>query len=130
MNESMIYWWTRLDSISETFTVLAFLFGVASIALFITWAISKDLGNGYGEDDIDNRRAKLAMSFIPRALVATVIFWVISILTPTSKDYAMILVVPKIADSEISQQIQKDMPEIYKVAKDTLKEMLTPKKST
>ena len=36
----------------------------------------------------------------------------------------MIKVFPKIANSELSKEVQKDVPEMYQMAKDYMKEML------
>ena len=47
-----------------------------------------------------------------------------SVLLPSSKTIAMMYVIPKMADSEV---IKKDVPEMYEMAKEALREYVGKK---
>lgn len=59
--------------------------------------------------------------WIRRSLIAGLIFLITSALMPSSKTIAVMVVAPAIINSE---PIQKDLPEIYQLAKDALKSTL------
>ena len=118
MSEWTIYLWTRVDSVYFTVGLFCWVFLFGMIAATIITAIKKNDG-----DDVSWKP-------IIRLWIFMVSLGMLSCAIPTSKDYAMMKVIPQLANSEISQQIQKDMPEIYTMAKDALKEMIAPKKVT
>ena len=129
MSEWTIYWWTRLDSIGTALTIMAIFGAIGAGVTAIIGVISKGMGSGYGKDDEDNKRAYGCLQAVIKILWVIVPVWVLAVFVPSSKEFAMMKVIPKLANSEISQQIQKDMPEIYTMAKDALKEMIAPKKT-
>jgi hypothetical protein len=72
-----------------------------------------------GDDELANIVFKIwkrvAIGFCLSILVVT--------LTPSSKTFALMVVLPRLADSQF---IQKDAPDIYKLAIDALKKQLQP----
>lgn len=56
--------------------------------------------------------------------IAAVLFAITATFTPSSKTIAMMYVIPKLADSEV---IKKDVPEMYEMAKEALREYVGKK---
>lgn len=114
MSEWTIYLWTRLDSFSFTFGLICWVLLIGLCISTTINALERRDGGGANWGIF----IKLWLLFVLMAFL--------SCLIPTTKEFAMINVIPKLANSEISQQVQKDMPEIYTMAKDALKEMIKP----
>lgn len=117
---SDIYWLTRLDGINDLFSALAILAFVISIIGLIAGCIYVSMS--WTEDERDGGKAVLSMSF-KTAIVATVLA-TLAVLTPTTKEAAAIIVIPKVANSESVQQLGDG---IIDLANQWLKE-LAPKK--
>lgn len=103
----IIYLWGIADNISSLFEVSAIATVITAVVLFLR-AICE------GE------------SLKPGTVTAIVAlcfgaFWVV---TPSSKTVAVMVVAPAIVNSE---PIQKDLPELYKAAKDALLQTLSSK---
>ena len=62
---------------------------------------------------------KVIVSGIKKAAIVVVIFILLYVFIPTSKDYSIIIVAPAIVKSKL---IKEDIPEIYKAAVAALKE--------
>jgi hypothetical protein len=122
MNEWTIYLWTRLDGVVETSIAFSIIFAIASILITIGYYAT-------AEEKYLEKEHKILGKFLPIVPMIFVASILLALFVPSSKEYAMIKVLPKLSNSEISQQIQKDMPEMYTLAKDALKEMLVPKKT-
>jgi len=108
-----IYLWTRLDSISNLFITISVLGGAFLAGCIAIYAIGV-------LDDEEYLRNGAKRAF------AKFWFWVflftfITLLIPDSKDFAMIYVLPKVANSTI---VQKDMPDIYNLAVSAFKKKL------
>lgn len=110
--------WGQLDKISGT------LIGITAVAcmgiLFCFMFISIECGGNW--DDTSAQRVfgigkKLAAVALLSGLLAAFI--------PSSNTVAMMVVIPKIANSEA---IQRDLPDVYRAAVDALKEQLKTKK--
>ena len=112
-----IYLWTRLDSICVVLSLGAIFLGIALIVCGLLWSFNKI--DDYGDDD----SKKLGRGF-KRCLVWFLIFLFPALLVPSSKEFAMMYVLPKIADSKV---IQKDLPELYDMAIGELKDMIKQK---
>ena len=102
-----LYLWTRLDNLTVMLTVVVVGLGFSLFmsAVFIT---------------IDGVWEKYTNKYIAGCLIISV-FMVGLVLTPTTKQAAMIYVIPKITNNE---HIQNEASEIYTMAKDALKEYL------
>lgn len=112
---SMLYWLTRLDNINEAFCILTFLGGLAFVfSAFFHIATKCD-------DECDEAVKRV----VSTAFKIITILWSLgvvgTIFTPTSKEMAMIYVVPHIAESQV---IKQDIPELYDMGVAALKDWL------
>ena len=123
MSEWMIYLWTRLDGIWNMAIFGSVFLGIVSAILTVAYFVHAI------DEEYNAKELKILRKLFPLVPMIWCVFLLVAIFVPTSKEFAMIKVIPKLANSEISQQIQKDMPEIYTMAKDALKEMIAPKKT-
>lgn len=125
-SEFAIYMITRCDAINNLLTVLIVIFIVTfiinSIAVFV--CISNhhdhidDVKTSFWVDNI--KKFKRARNI---SLLFSVVFMVLCVATPTTKEMAFIYVVPKIVNSEIVQkEIPEEVRELYLIAKDFLKQ--------
>jgi len=107
MTESQVYWWLMLDNISTGLAVFAILIGVVSaVATCVALANQEKYG---------------LLMLMPVSLLCIAL----ACLIPNSKQYAVIKILPKIANSDFAAQVPKDMQTMYDMAKDYLKEKLT-----
>lgn len=112
MTEYQVYWWVMLSNIQGAAQFLGIVFGVISVVGIISSSIAC-------WEKSTLKYLKLHFIFIPLFLLSCT-----TCLIPNSKQYAMIKVFPKIINSDVAQDIQNDFPELYKMAKEYLKDML------
>lgn len=107
-----LYWITRLDGINclcaivAVFSILGFIIG------FIMWIANIDYNDEYCEAGKKITKAT--------GIIATLAL-TISLFIPTSKEMAMIYVVPHLAESQV---VKQDIPEIYDLGVKSLKDWL------
>lgn len=122
LSYSLMYWFTRLDGLNSLFAIYAFFAGVALLFLTIFCIIASC--------DKDDPDAATYHKIFKKIINILILPWIISLLglvfLPTSKEMAMIYVVPNIAESQV---IKQDIPEIYDLGVDALKDWLKDKKS-
>ena len=110
-----MYWFTRLDGITTFFSVLTVLGGFAFVLLLIFFVASK-------VDDSCEEPVKRAISILFKTVTPIWLFGLIGVLfTPTSKEMAMIYVVPQITESQV---VKQDIPELYDLGVNALKDWL------
>lgn len=120
ITESNIYWMTRLDEIKSFVSVagslMCLVFGIALIVCLGGCIVNKV------DEDEKNLRTfkKISMYVIPLFLFG-VALPISNVFIPTTKQYAMIKVIPAIAND---QRIQQEATEIYDMAKQALKQTL------
>lgn len=107
MSMMTMYMLTRLDALNFFFSVTCYISAVCT-TLGLLFAFSEDAFN-------ELRRA------IKYSAIALIISTCGVILTPSTKQMAAIIVVPKIADSTA---VQKDVPELYSLGVEWLKDKL------
>lgn len=126
---SMIYWLTRLDEFS-------FLFGIIFVCIVIVALVNVIGGfialDSYSTDKLYNRPEWLAESkhnikvrfgrAVKLALVALLV-GVINSFIPSTKQAAAIIVIPKIANSEIVAEMGDTAKELVGLAKSWLIEL-------
>ena len=115
-----IYWITRLDGIvgaSKGVVVICFVICFTSAFLYIA---SRGSYDNFAEFLTEHGIKLITRSFII-GLLALAVF----IFTPTSKQMAMIKVIPAIANNE---DIQGEVKEVYVLAKQGLKELINTNK--
>lgn len=106
----MIYFWSISGSLDTTLELLTLLCGLMCIMVFLAWHIG-------GVDEAGPFRRKCSILFAILLSAST--------LMPDKQTVALMVVAPAIINSE---PIQKDLPEIYQMAKDALKQTLQPSK--
>lgn len=112
MTPFTIYLWQIADSVEQSFGMLAV---TAIIVSCILWAIFLVEKMGHLQ-----KPAVIALS-------VGLTSWALAVLIPSSKTIAMMVAIPAIANSE---PIQKDLPELYQLAKEALKEQIVGGKKT
>ena len=126
---SMIYWLTRLDEFS-------FLFGIVFVCIVIVALVNVIGGfvalDSYSTDRLYNRPERLAESkhnikvrfgrAVKLALVALLV-GVVDSFIPSTKQAAAIIVIPKIANSEIVAEMGDSAKELVGLAKAWLTEL-------
>lgn len=106
MTPFTIYLWQQVDVLHAA---LGIFLGVGSV-VYATISFA-----GWVDHDITPKKWPLYY-LVP--------MFVVFIFIPSSKTIAMMVAIPAIANSE---PIQKDLPELYQLAKDALKEQITGK---
>ena len=104
-----IYIWQLADGLKNACGGLSFLCAVLAVIVFAI-ACKEDWP-----------RVALGAAGI---FACTIILAAMSVLLPSSKTIAMMYVIPKMADSEV---IKKDVPEMYEMAKEALREYVGKK---
>ena len=114
-----MYWFTRLDRITETCGIITVL--SAFILLFLTIAY---YGTGSNTEDAYEHKT---IGGVLKWLVPVWLFCLIGTLfIPNSKQMAMIYVVPQITESQV---VKQDIPELYDLGVNALKDWLKQTKS-
>lgn len=122
LSYSLMYWFTRLDGLNTLFAIITFFAGIALLFLTIFCIIAS-----FDKDDPD---APTFHKMFKKFINILILPWIISLLgllfVPSSKEMAMIYVVPNLAESQV---VKKDIPEIYDLGVEALKDWLKDKKS-
>ena len=106
MSSGMIYWITRLDGINSAVNIFAWVLLLGTITTYIVRAVK--------EEDWSLKK----LTSITVLVCATTCF------VPTTKEMAMIYVVPNLVNSELAQEIPEDMKVIKDMAVEKIKDML------
>lgn len=117
MTPFTIYLWGIADNVHDMISFAAIVSLVAGMLASIFVFIALSEGVDKEEKVFLKRLLKSILSFAAFSSI-------LSALTPDSKTVAAMVVIPAIAQSEA---IQKDAPELYKMAIDRLKETLAEK---
>ena len=111
---SMMYWFTRLDGITTLFAVITFCGAFALLFLTIGYYATK---TSTIEENEHGAISSILKWFVP--------IWVVALLgllfVPNSKQMAMIYVVPALTESQV---VKQDIPELYDLGVNALKEWL------
>lgn len=138
MTPFTIYLWQQADRFDTPFITGGMLLSLASIIMFVLNKISQanmsDCLKSIAVYDSPHYKEKFeewekvnraTAKRIPKMVAAAVFCWLVVALLPSSKTIAMMVAIPAIANSE---PIQKDIPELYQLAKEALKEQITGQK--
>ena len=127
ITESTIYWITRMDGIHDFLIGLCIITGILAILILIT-LFSTFMVAIEGEEEFHPAmKFELRAFFIIIALL--VVFFLASVFIPTTKEMALIKVLPAISNSRfVSEELPKEAGEIYMLAKEALKEKLVGEK--
>ena len=110
--ELAIYLWGILDKIRITLLT----FGILATLFFFTSMLVILLSSQCEKETVE-KLTKCNKVGLPISVI--IIF--VAILVPTSNNFAMMFVIPKVVESEV---IKKDIPELWEAAVSSLKEKL------
>jgi len=122
MNEltmTQMYWLTRLDGI----IVFATMVMATSCILLIMSTVFGIIANIDGEDGMTNFAIRILKVLFPTFIISTIF----AVFVPTTKEMALIYVAPKLVNSSI---VREDIPKIYELGVDKLKEIISKKELT
>jgi hypothetical protein len=120
ITESMVYWILKLDNIVDMFVILAIISILSSVITLGIWFVKRD--DCYNNENLDKY---VKISVISFALF--IVFLMMSTFIPSTKQMAIIKIVPIIAKGEITKEIKGDAKEIYKLGVRAIKESLITK---
>lgn len=111
-----MYWLTRLNGITVLFAVITFIGAFALLFLIIGYYSTK-AGTSINDENDHKSISSILKWFVP--------VWVVALLgllfVPNSKQMAMIYVVPQITESQV---VKQDIPELYDLGINALKDWL------
>ena len=112
-----LYWITRLDGINNLFAI-TLVFGTFALVIL---CIANIIANCTPEDADSPVIKKATGKWIKILLFSWVVALFGNIFVPTSKEMAMIYVVPHLAESQV---VKQDIPEVYDLGVKALKDWL------
>lgn len=117
ITESTMYWILKLDDIIKALGVIAGISIILGSIAIVAWmALMSD----------DKRNlAKYPRMYFFICLTVLISIMVIRPLIPSTRQMAMIKVVPIITNSEIVSEMKGDAKELYRMGIDAIKEQLT-----
>ncbi len=110
--ELWLYLWSISGNVQTLFVVCGIVLSVGGMFMFVEMSEFEE-------------SPEFSWTILIPMLGVTMLL--LSALIPCKKDIAMIYIVPKIANSDI---IQKDVPEMYDLAKDRIKELISDGEKT
>ena len=119
ITESMVYWILTLDRICHFLCAITVCSGVFAIVMLLSCLVN------FSERNYDAYRT--ARRFCCKSVIVSIACFFSLTFIPTTKQMAMIKVIPAIANSEIAGEMSKDAKELYKMGVDAIKEQLTSK---
>ena len=122
ITESQIYWILKLDEIRGVFVIGLIAVGVFSCLSLIAWGF-QSIDASFDQENIE--RSKAARKYFFRSAIIAALLSIPTSLIPSTKQMAMIKVIPMIANSEIVGEMSADAKEIYKLGINAIKEQLT-----
>lgn len=122
ITESYMYWILKLDDIREFMFVLGVIATIPAIAFLVFFLAAK-----IGKDDFcsDYKQVGRLCGWLGVATIILTLFLHLShALLPTTKQMAMIKVIPAIANSEEVAMVSKDAKELYKLGVEAIRTRL------
>jgi uncharacterized membrane protein len=106
IDESSMYWLTRLDHIHNALLLVNFVCFIALIATSVVGCVMKSVPSAPGDIDVGKYLHKYVA--LP-SLVFFVIFGSLTVFIPTTKEMVAIKVIPAIANNTDLQGVGQDM---------------------
>ena len=125
ITESTIYWVTRLDALNNLVTAVSFISVISLIVSIIASCIVMGERNSMLNDD---DKLILPIKFVIGSIIILVVCATLLVFVPTTKEYAAMKILPKIANDEALNTLSQDGKELYRLTVDYLKEQVTIKK--
>jgi hypothetical protein len=120
----LIYLWGIADELKFSLGFAAFALCIFGGVLFFITLIGQGMSDIHGSPEMSDGTAARIRGYVRRMLKFGIPAFIVSCLIPSSKTIAIMVVLPAIVNSE---PIQQDLPELYRIAVDALKEQLQPK---
>lgn len=128
-----IYLWQLADKLDTPMSVLSSISGVSALIMFIILMFqihsvgyykAKNTAHGNYADDLGGAESLVALlrPWFHRTLGIFFVSFSLVMFVPSSNTIAMMLIIPKIADSKV---IQQDLPDVYNAAISALKAAIT-----
>ena len=122
---SMIYWLTRLDEFSFMFGIVFVCIVIVALVNIIGGFLSMDMAHDnrcrcYGNPDEvpkDEERMRTRFTRAAKFGVVALLVGVVNSLVPSTKQAAAIIVIPKIANSEVVAEMGDTAKELVGLAK-------------
>ena len=118
-----VYMILKLDAIRGMFLTGTIISGVIAVLLtvmLVSYRITED-----PPDDRDRRIVTYLFRNILKAASVFLLFFMLTVLIPTTRQFALIYIIPKVVNSDF---IQKDIPEesreLYELGNDILKQTI------
>ena len=116
MTAWQVYWWLKLDMVGSIVIGMGVLGVAATLITFVCTMVA-------GEYDECALAKKWKLRFIV-CMVMSIAVIITGNMLPTSKEAAVIYMLPRVVNSDV---VKKDVPELYEAAKGYLLEMLQPR---
>lgn len=124
-----IYWLTRLDEFGFLFGIMFFVLVIIGIANVIGGFIAMDMAHdnrcmSYGnKEEVPKDEARMRRRFTRAAKigVAAFLFGLVVSFMPSTKQMAAIIIIPKLANSEIVAEMGDATKELIGLARDWMK---------
>ena len=123
-----LYWITRLDSAHELCTILTIIFTCLGALCLMGAVISAGvcITSGDYNDDDDIRCFKACRKWVLVCCICLGLVCAARVLLPTTKEMAMIIVIPAIVNSDFVQEdLPREAKELYNLAKQAAVRQLT-----
>lgn len=125
ITESTIYWVTRLDAFNHLVAAVSFISVLCLIASIIASLVVMGERNSVLND---KGKLILPIKFVISSIIILVVSATLLVFVPTTKEYAAMKILPKIANDEALNTLSQDGKELYRLTVDYLKEQVTIKK--
>lgn len=125
ITESTIYWVTRLDAFNNLVTAVSLI----SVIFLIASGIASGIVMGERQSVLNDKgKLILPLKFLIGSIISLVVCATLLVFVPTTKEYAAMKILPKIANDEALNTLSQDGKELYRLTVDYLKEQVTIKK--
>ncbi len=122
ITESYMYWILKLDDI-RGFVFVSGMLGVLAVVAFLTFFLAAKIGKGDFCDDHVHVRRMCGWSCVATTIL-TLLLHLSYALLPTTKQMAMIKVIPVIANSKEVEVVSKDAKELYTLVVEEIRNRL------
>lgn len=127
MTSWQIYWLTRLDNIQNALRIVVMISFIASTMIAIFWSVYAF--DSYREDDEDSKKEKALRGIFIRMIIIPICFGILLVSTPSSKEMAAIIIVPKLTNAISKNQKIMNLPDKVLDLANAWIEELGPKKA-
>ena len=118
ISEWEMYCILKLDGLHSTFVVFALVSAIILGVAVSAWMACDD----------EDKDSAFLFRVVKCSLITFIVFLIPAVFLPTTKEMAMIKVVPMIANSEIAREMPADAGVLYRMGIEAIKEKLTEKK--